>query len=73
MLPPHSCTSPWAAKCLHVGTKIHTNLLWLFAAVWPLSVVGLADQGKNCSQWLLEVQRLHAQKRELSSHAAHMA
>jgi hypothetical protein len=26
-----------------------------------------ADEGKNCSQWLMEIQALHGRKRELAS------
>jgi hypothetical protein len=36
-------------------------------------VTAAADQGKNCSQWLLELQQLHMQKKELSTGHAHMA
>jgi hypothetical protein len=38
-----------------------THLFCLVAAA------GAADEGKNCSQWLMEIQALHGRKRELSS------
>jgi hypothetical protein len=38
-----------------------------------MCLAAAADQGKNCSQWLLELQQLHMQKKELSTGHAHMA
>lgn len=39
-------------------------------------LLGAADQGKDCTNWLLELQHLHAQKNDLSGGGAahaHMA
>lgn len=56
------------APSFHDYTMMHTMIK--LKMVWHAAVaVAAADQGKNCSQWLLELQQLHAQRKNLGSRA----
>jgi hypothetical protein len=50
----------WAAGLKSVfAWVLHPHLVFFFS-------ISIQDEGRNCSEWLMEVQALHGRQRELS-------
>lgn len=55
---------------MHGRARSTCTQLQLDAAYACAAVDVAADEGKSCSEWLMEIQSLHARKQELSSQQA---